>query len=177
MAWKGCSLRTRSYMNRPQTLEIRKDNISNALTGVPKDYLIVSSQIKSINIHITNKEYQRKWYKKNRKHCNAKSKQWYKNNRERGKEIILKAHHKVRKETITHYGGLCACCNEDNIAFLCLDHIKGGGGKQRKQLKKNGGSGFYFWLRKNDYPKGYQILCYNCNNAKAKYGQCPHQSN
>ena len=25
--WKGCSLRTRSYINQPQKLEIRKDNL------------------------------------------------------------------------------------------------------------------------------------------------------
>lgn len=37
---KGCSLRTRSYMGQPQQLEVRKDNVSNAITTVPKDYMI-----------------------------------------------------------------------------------------------------------------------------------------
>lgn len=37
---KGCSLRTRSYMGQPQQLEIRKDNLSNAVTTVPKDFMI-----------------------------------------------------------------------------------------------------------------------------------------
>lgn len=114
---------------------------------------------------------------KERAYWRKKSREWYRNNKEKGRAMNLKSHRKVREETIKHYGESCACCNENNIAFLCLDHIDGGGGKQRRQLKKNGGSGFYFWLRKNGYPKGYQVLCYNCNNAKAKYGQCPHQSN
>lgn len=30
-------------------------------------------------------------------------------------------------------------------------------------------------LKQNNYPRGFQILCYNCNNAKSIQGQCPHQ--
>jgi DNA (cytosine-5)-methyltransferase 1 len=37
---KGCSLRTRSYMGQPQKLEIRKDELSNTVTTVPKDFMI-----------------------------------------------------------------------------------------------------------------------------------------
>lgn len=37
---KGCSLRTRSYMGQSQQLEVRKDDVSNAITTVPKDYMI-----------------------------------------------------------------------------------------------------------------------------------------
>lgn len=37
---KGCSLRTRSYMGQPQKLEIRKDEMSNTVTTVPKDFMI-----------------------------------------------------------------------------------------------------------------------------------------
>src|SRR5690606_62870 len=38
---KGCSLRTRTYMGQPQQLEIRNDNLSNTVTTVPKDYMVV----------------------------------------------------------------------------------------------------------------------------------------
>ena len=31
------------------------------------------------------------------------------------------------------------------------------------------------WLKNNNYPKGFQILCWNCNFAKGVLGQCPHQ--
>ncbi len=37
---KGCSLRTRNYMGQPQQLEVRKDDVSNAITTVPKDYMV-----------------------------------------------------------------------------------------------------------------------------------------
>jgi len=32
----------------------------------------------------------------------------------------------------------------------------------------------YRWLKKQGYPKGYQVLCFNCNFASA-WGVCPHQ--
>lgn len=34
---------------------------------------------------------------------------------------------------------------------------------------------FREWQRKNNYPKGFQVLCHNCNLAKGFYGKCPHQ--
>jgi hypothetical protein len=39
-----------------------------------------------------------------------------------------------------------------------------------------GGVRFYSWLRRNNYPEGYQVLCFNCNIAKGLYGVCPHQA-
>ena len=38
---KGCSLRTRSYAGKPQSLEVRSDNLSNAVTTIPKDYTVL----------------------------------------------------------------------------------------------------------------------------------------
>jgi DNA (cytosine-5)-methyltransferase 1 len=37
---KGCSLRTRNYIGQPQKLEIRKDDVSNAITTVQKDSML-----------------------------------------------------------------------------------------------------------------------------------------
>jgi hypothetical protein len=31
------------------------------------------------------------------------------------------------------------------------------------------------WLVKNKFPGGFQVLCHNCNYAKARSGRCPHQ--
>lgn len=38
---KDCSLRTRSYMNQSQKLEVRSDELSNTVTTVTKDYMVV----------------------------------------------------------------------------------------------------------------------------------------
>lgn len=57
----------------------------------------------------------------------------------------------------------CKNCGFDDIRALQLDHIYGGGAKQRKL---GGGIGSYSWIKKNNYPSGYQVLCANCNWIK-----------
>jgi hypothetical protein len=32
-----------------------------------------------------------------------------------------------------------------------------------------------FWLKRNGYPKGFRVLCHNCNSARGLYGYCPHK--
>jgi len=56
---------------------------------------------------------------------------------------------------------------------LGIDHINGGGGKHRKELTIQGIT-IYIFLKRNNYPKEYQVLCHNCNLAKGFYGECPH---
>jgi len=85
---------------------------------------------------------------------------------------------KLKQQVISHYGGHCACCGESEIAFLTIDHINNDGRDDRMQLTgfNKGGSGFYRSVRQRGYPTGYQVLCWNCNLAKALYGSCPHNS-
>jgi len=65
----------------------------------------------------------------------------------------------------------CACCKEDiGIEVLTIDHIKG-----RKKGDKKKSEWLYRYLKNNDYPDGYQVLCFNCNAAKGVFGFCPHQ--
>lgn len=79
---------------------------------------------------------------------------------------------KQRREVIEHYGGKCTCCGESIFEFLQLDHINNDGAAHRKQI----GKGMYGWVIRNGFPEGFQVLCTNCNLAKAHYGQCPHQA-
>lgn len=76
----------------------------------------------------------------------------------------------LKQETLSHYSNgtmACATCNFNNILALTIDHINGGGNKQRKELSIDGaGYHFYQWLEKNNYPYGYQVLCMNCNWIK-----------
>lgn len=81
----------------------------------------------------------------------------------------------IRIEVIAAYGGKCACCGESTYEFLGIDHIHGGGVKERKETKRRGKQ-FYAWLKRQGFPKDkYQLLCHNCNLAKGFYGECPHQ--
>lgn len=81
---------------------------------------------------------------------------------------------RLRIDVISHYGGKCACCGEPTLEFLAIDHINGGGNKHRQEINRKG-MAFYRWLRMNDYPSGYRVLCHNCNCARGYYGYCPHE--
>ena len=70
----------------------------------------------------------------------------------------------------------CACCGEKTYEFLSIDHIDGGGSKHRRDMKISGGTATTEWLVRNKFPKGFQVLCHNCNMAKGFYGECPHVS-
>lgn len=81
-----------------------------------------------------------------------------------------------RLKVIEAYGGKCACpgCTESRWEFLCIDHIDGGGNKDRAKTGLVSNK-LYLWLIKHNFPKGkYQLLCYNCNLARAAFGVCPH---
>ena len=81
----------------------------------------------------------------------------------------------IKEEVLNSYGGKCACCGENNLLFLTLDHIYNDGSQHRKKLMAIG-NGFYLKIRKLGYPKGsLQILCWNCHYAKTYFGVCPHK--
>lgn len=78
---------------------------------------------------------------------------------------------KLRDETFLHYGGKECVCGEDDILVLQLDHIQNDGNKHRKTFDGNGcGTELYLFLKKSGFPPGYQVLCANCNIAKARNG-------
>ena len=87
---------------------------------------------------------------------------------------------RLRIETFKAYGGFqCICCGITEPMMLTIDHIKGHGNEHRKEclgIKYGNIAGlkFYRWLRANGYPKGFQVLCFNCNCAKRRNGGvCP----
>ena len=89
---------------------------------------------------------------------------------------IQKAYgNRVKALVMNKYGGqFCQCCGESNMKFLTIDHIYGGGTKHRQET--HGGRDFYIWLKKNGFPPGFQVLCYNCNCGRGKNGgECPHK--
>jgi hypothetical protein len=81
----------------------------------------------------------------------------------------------LKREVFEAYGGaFCACCGEDHLVFLGIDHVNGCGNSERRDVSKGqGGVAFYRWLKRNEFPEGYQVLCHNCNFAK-HFGGCPH---
>lgn len=103
------------------------------------------------------KKYNKRWSKTGAgKECHRRSQQQL---RGRVKLLVLK-----------YYGnGKLACvkCGFTDDRALTIDHINGGGSRHIKGLKlQRGGSSFYHWLIKNNYPVGYQTLCMNCQLIK-----------
>jgi hypothetical protein len=85
-----------------------------------------------------------------------------------------KSYYKLRYEVLKKYGKACACCGENDIAFLSIDHINGGG---HQDFKKLGSKKFYRMLRNNEISQEYRVLCRNCNQSMGIYGYCPHNLN
>jgi hypothetical protein len=96
-------------------------------------------------------------------------------NPEHVRDIERRSRLKLKRQVFDHYGGVCQCCGEDVLEFLCIDHIEGGGTAMRREGVHRGGRHFYEWLKRNGFPDGYQVLCHNCNSAIGFYGYCPHQ--
>lgn len=125
---------------------------------------------------VCEKERRKDYYYRNRESILDRQRHYRRENPERVKEINRRCERKAREEALKHYGGnppICACCGEETKEFLAIDHIDGKGGEHRRQ--KGVAGNFFRWLRKNDYPAGFQVLCHNCNLAKGFYGKCPHQ--
>lgn len=105
-----------------------------------------------------------------------KLKEWH-NSHPEGQILYSKNYRNSIKEKIfDHYGWKCACCGETIKEFLTIDHVNGGGSKQKKILGSN--HQVWLWIIKNDFPDNFQTLCMNCNFAKGKKdsgGICPHE--
>jgi len=86
---------------------------------------------------------------------------------------------RLRHQVFSRYcGGTphCQCpgCGVTYIEFLQLDHKNGDGAAHRKANGLGTGAArLWRWVRDNDYPDDYQVLCRNCNGAKFTGPACP----
>ncbi len=145
-------------------------------------------------------KYYRKWRVLNRAKLNFKSRQRYKRNPEKEKlrhkiwasqnknrlrKYVRQFRNKnksrinenqrnyrasVKHEVFMRYGGYqCVCCGETEKIFLTIDHIYKSGKSpyERQQL--------YMWLKRQNFPEGFRVLCFNCNLGRNRNkGICPH---
>jgi len=141
------------------------------------------------------KEYMRSWYVKNKGKVSAYSKEYYQKNRAKKRETSRRSylrhrkmrlarqkekHAKNRQLVLLHYSKgemKCSCCGCVDEWALSIDHIENDGANERKRLGKPSGNPFYRWLIAEHFPRGYQVLCRNCNWGKRVYGECPHRKN
>jgi len=92
-----------------------------------------------------------------------------------GADKARRSNRRLKLKVYEAYGNRCICCGEDNLGFLSIDHINGGGRAHRKEV----GGGVQLWrlIIKAGFPADYQLLCYNCNLGRYHNGGiCPHKS-
>jgi hypothetical protein len=112
-----------------------------------------------------------RWRTVNKAHYTEVRRKWQKGYK---KKLRIKRR-ALRLEVLSHYSGTNPpqCVNPfgehkepyTTLEALTIDHVNGGGSKERKNSWKVG-IRFYMWLKKNGYPKGYQTLCMNCQFIK-----------
>ena len=102
------------------------------------------------------KPRRRAYYQKNKERIIAKQKERFQEKR----ELIYRWHRernrKIREEVLAVYSGgipKCARCGITDIDVLCIDHIAGGGAKERKEFLFYGAK----WLVSE---KGSGTACY-----------------
>lgn len=97
---------------------------------------------------------------------------WERGGKEKHRLRQYRRYQAIKQEVLTYYSGNhsphCGICSVSDKDILCVDHIDGGGNQHRKTLGDKGrGVHFYQWLRKQGYPAGYRVLCFNCNQKEA----------
>lgn len=124
------------------------------------------------------KAYMKQYYQEHKEEAKAYSQEhkeekrvsmvlWRQENKGKLREYKQRSRLSLKVAIFTHYGkGKCACvkCGESRLACLSIDHCNGrkAAGDDRTLTGEN----IYYWLRKQDYPEGYQTLCMNCQWVK-----------
>jgi hypothetical protein len=89
--------------------------------------------------------------------------------RQKERRNARKAWQRLKAEIIAHYSHgtmKCSKCSHCDIRALTIDHINNNGAAHRAELKRQGVDKFYHWLKRSGWPKGFQVLCMNCQWEK-----------
>ena len=117
------------------------------------------------------KQKSQNYYLNNKERLCANASLYSKNNRVKCRAWRIKSKNKLKAVVFAKYSDgdiKCKMCANKYIDILSIDHINGNGAEHRRQIgnSKGGGYNFYQWLKKNNYPYGFQVLCYNCQFRK-----------
>jgi len=125
------------------------------------------------------KEKRQAYYLKNKEAFTKRAIKWRKENPEKTRKSALARYYKNQTkilekyraekiEVLGHYSKGTPKCNNcpfNDLDCLDIDHLNNDGARARRE-GGFGGRRLRAWLKKNNYPKGYQVLCRNCNWKK-----------
>lgn len=134
------------------------------------------------------KEYMQKYYQEHKEETAERGRKWRREHpnkqREytarfnlchpgRSNELKFQSSDRLKFTVLLVYSDCekpkCRLCGIDDIDILTIDHIDDNGAELRRASGKGihfCGRSFYSWLRKKNYPEGYQTLCANCQLKK-----------
>lgn len=120
-------------------------------------------------IKVTKHQY----YLDNKEETMKRTSLYAKENKSKHNTWGTKAKNKLKSEVFSVYScgdPKCKNCDESEIGVLTIDHVAGNGADHRNELFGSNVSGcgykMYQWLKRNNYPEGFQVLCFNCQYRK-----------
>lgn len=114
-------------------------------------------------IQARQKEYRRTHRKQTMQYVEA-----YRRLHEGCRKAEAKRHRNRMKRTVfAAYSPTLTCenCGFADLRALTIDHVRGDGWKFRHEHHRSGLS-MWVWLKLNNYPPGFQVLCMNCQFIK-----------
>jgi hypothetical protein len=106
--------------------------------------------------------YQRQWQAEHPEQVRASKQAYREQTREKERAYSISKRIRNRLEVLNALGGKCVRCGIDDWRVLQIDHINGGGSKERKQVT----SIDRYYKDMLHSPEKYQVLCANCHQIK-----------
>lgn len=108
------------------------------------------------------------WLHPNCKVCDRTAHRHYiKEHPEKRKQYWKQSHTRIKELIFAQYDNRCNHCGHKDPRVLQIDHIYGGGRKERSKLKPWGSR-----VRVLKHPEDYQLLCANCHVLKTLGVKC-----
>lgn len=158
--------------------ECRKCHVSKLFSAFPRDRTSKDGLYSRCRSCVATEDRARRDRNpvRHRTMANERMRAWRKRNPERATQLYREWYRRAKLRALIAYSQDppdCACCGEGDIGFLTIDHTHGGGNAHRREV--GGGNNLLVWLKKQGYPEGFQVLCFNCNAGRYwNGGECPH---
>lgn len=111
------------------------------------------------------KTYYQKYYEKNKEKRKRESLEYSKSHGNASQKLYGVGYRKKLRDAVYELlGKKCNLCGFDDVRALQVDHINGGGSKERKNTTRNLNAVIIESIIKKE--NRYQLLCANCNWIK-----------